>query len=207
MSKKIADKDSGKIFTGDYLNMGITKRGSNFFSIALIIGLLYGLTAMDFAVTLGKSINWLSIIIGIVGALFGIYIWFYDRANARKATLYFPLFLACRGIVEIIKNHETLGEDRSRDLLASCAKTLDEIVYTHGSIIHLKRVDALNTFLSLKKAIDETLGFIERRNWAALKSRFKNDEFREVERYTDTLLSTCREEVKELKELPEGTNG
>ena len=207
MSKKIADKDSGKIFTGDYLNMGITKRGSNFFSIALIIGLLYGLTAMDFAVTLGKSINWLSIIIGIVVGGFGIYIWFYDRANARKATLYFPLFLACRGIVEIIKNHETLGEDRSRDLLASCAKTLDEIVYTHGSIIHLKRVDALNTFLSLKKAIDETLGFIERRNWAALKSRFKNDEFREVERYTDILLSTCREEVKELKELPEGTNG
>jgi hypothetical protein len=68
-------------------------------------------------------------------------------------------------------------------------------------------VDALNTFLSLKKAIDEALGFIERRNWAALESRFKNDEFKEVESYTDTLLSTCREKVKELKELPEGTNG
>jgi hypothetical protein len=61
------------------------KRCSNFFSIALIIfvGLLYGLTAKEFAVTLGKTINWLSIIIGIVVGGFGIYIWFYDRKNAR----------------------------------------------------------------------------------------------------------------------------
>jgi len=201
------DKHSGKIFTGDYLNWGITKRLPNFFSIAFIIGLLYILTAMEFAVTLGESINWLSIIIGIGGVLFGIYIWFYDRANARKATLYFPLFLACRGIIEIIKDHETLGDDRSRNLFASCARTLDEIVYTHGSIIHLKSVDDLNTFLSLKKAIDENLGFIEQRNWAALKDRFKSNELKEVESYANTLLSRCKEEVKNIKKLPEWRNG
>ena len=135
------------------------KRCSNFFSITIIIfaGLLYGLTANESAVTLEKTINWSSIILGIAVGIAGlglnIYVWFYNRVNARKATLYFPLFLACRGIIGIIKDHEKLGDDRSRNLFASCARTLDEIVYTHGSIIHLKRVDDLSTFLSLKEAI------------------------------------------------------
>ena len=209
MSKKIADNIRVKSCTGDYLNMRMTKRFSNFFLIALIIfiGLLYGLTAMDFAVTLGKTINWLSIIIGIVVGIAGlglnICVWFYNRANARKATLYFPLFLACRGIIEIIKDHEKLGDDRSRNLFASCARTLDEIVYRYGSIIHLKRVDDLSTFLSLKKAIDENIEFIEQRNWAALKDRFKSNELKEVETYANTLLSRCKEEVKDINKLPE----
>ena len=158
-----------------------------------------GLTATE----LGESINWFSVIIGIAGALFGIYIWFYDRKNARKATLYFPLFLACRGVIELIKNHETLGEDQSRNLFASIAKTLDDIVYTHGSVIHLKKVDDLHAFLSLKQAIDENREFIEKRHWTALKDRFKSDELKEVEGYAHTLLSRCKEEVKEFKKLPE----
>jgi uncharacterized membrane protein YeaQ/YmgE (transglycosylase-associated protein family) len=179
------------------------KRCSNFFSITLIIfvGLLYGLTAKEFAVTLGKAINWSSIIIGIVGALFGIYIWFYDRKNTRKATLYFPLFLACRGIIKIIKDHETLDDDRSKNLFASCARTLDEIVYKHGSIIHLKRVDDLSIFLSLKNAIDENIDFVEKESWANLKKKFKSYEFEEVGSYANTLLSRCKKEVKEIKDL------
>ena len=158
---------------------------------------------MEFAVTLGESINWLSIIIGIAGTLFGIYIWFYNRENAKKATLYFPLFLASRGIIEIIKNHETLGEERSRKLFASCAKTLDEVVYTHGGIIHLKRVDDLRTFISLKKAIDDNLQFIQDRHWAALKDKFKSNELKKVESFANTLLSRCKEEVKNINKLPE----
>ena len=167
----------------------------------------------EFAVTPGESINWLSIIIGligligtiigIIGVLFGVYIRFYDRKDMRKATLYFPLFLACRGIVEIVEDYDTLGEDCSRNLFASCAKTLDEIVYTHGSIIHLKRADDLDAFLSLKKAIDENLEFIEQRNWVALKSRFKSDEFKKAKGCAEILLSSCKEEVKDIKELPE----
>ncbi|RCV63771.1 hypothetical protein C5S53_12370 [Methanophagales archaeon] len=183
------------------------KRCSNFFSITIIIsvGLLYGLTANESAVTLEKTINWSSIIlgaaVGIAGLGLNIYVWFYNRANARKATLYFPLFLACRGIIGIIKDHDTLGEDRSRNLFASCASTLDEIVYKQGSIIHLKRVDDLSTFLSLKDTIDENIDFVEKRGWGVLKSKF-SDDFKEVESYANTLLSRCKEEVKELKKLP-----
>jgi hypothetical protein len=62
-------------------------------------------------------------------------------------------------------------------------------------------VDDLNTFLSLKKAIDENLEFIEKQVWYVLKSKFKSDEFKEVGSYANTLLSRCKEEVKEIKEL------
>jgi hypothetical protein len=184
------------------------KKCSNFFSITLLIfvGLLYGLTAKEFAVTLGKTINWLGIIINIVVALFVIFSWFYTRKNARNATLYFPLFLACRGIIEIIEDPDKLGEDRSRNLFASCASTLDEIVYRHGSIIHLKSMDDLRTFLSLKEAIDENLEFIKEQNWAALKEKFKSDKLNEIESYANTLLSRCKEEVKKIQELEEGTD-
>ena len=93
--------------------------------------------ATEFAVTLGESINWTSTIIGIVGGVFAIYIWFIDRKNMKKATLYYPLFFACKGIIDVINNFEILGEDRSRSLFASCAKTLDDIIYENGSIRNL----------------------------------------------------------------------
>ena len=172
--------------------------------------------ATEIGVALGGSINWLSAIIGIVGSMLAIisaYYWFCDRKNARSATLYFPLFLACRGIVEIIENHDKtdrhdgLGEDRSRNLFASCARTFDEIVYTHGSIIHLKGADDLNTFLFLKEAVDENLALVERLNWAALVGKFKRNELVEVKSCATTLLSRCKEEVNDLKELPERKNG
>jgi len=67
----------------------------------------------------------------------------------------------------------------------------------------LKRVDDMRTFLSLKDAVDENLEFIKERNWAALKDRFKSDEFKEVVSHANTLLSRCKEEVKEINKLPE----
>lgn len=157
----------------------------------------------DFVVTLGESINWTSTIIGIAGGIFGIYIWFYDRKNMRKATLYFPLFFACQGIIDVINNPDTLGATRSRSLYALIAKTLDDIIYEHGSIIHLKNGEDMNTFFSMKKTIDENLEFIEKKHWTALKDKFKSKEFTELEIYAKVLLSKCKEEVKEFKKIPE----
>ena len=89
----------------------------------------------EFSVNTAASINWLSPMIVISAALFGIYIWFYERKHMREVTLYFPLFMTCNGIMDVIKNYDTLGEDHSRNLFISSARTLDEIIYTHGSII------------------------------------------------------------------------
>jgi len=137
----------------------------------------------ELAVNMVGSINWVSTLIsitvalfgiigvlfGIIGVLFGIYIWYIDRRNMKKTTLYFPLFMTCYRIIDIIENYETLGEEHSRNLFAYSAKTLDEIVYIHGSVIHLKRTDDLRTFLKMKKAIDENLEFIDKENWLVLQ--------------------------------------
>lgn len=160
------------------------------------------LNSSEFAANLGESVNWISLIIGIAVGLFGIYIWFYERKNTRKSTLYFPLFLACQGIVDVINKYEDLGEVKSRNIFASCAKTLDEIVYTHGSLIYLKRVNDLFIFLLLKRAIDEHREFIEKQHWIALKEMFRSKEFKKIESQANALTTRCKEEVKILKELP-----
>ncbi len=125
----------------------------------------------------------------------------------RKATLYFPLFLACRGIVDVINNYENLGEERSRNLFASSAKTLDEIVYNHGSLIHLQNVEDMRTFLFLKRAIDEKLELIGKHNWIALKDMFNSNEFKEIESSAKALILRCGKEVKSLRKLSERKNG
>lgn len=155
----------------------------------------------ELAVNMGGSINWASTFIGITGVLFGIYIWFYDRKNMKKTTLYFPLFMTCYRIIDIIENYKTLGEEHSRNLFVSSAKTLDEIIYIHGSVIHLKRTDDLRTFLKMKKAIDENLEFIEKRNWLALQDRFKSNEFKDIKICAEDLKKRCEAEVKKFKEL------
>jgi predicted membrane channel-forming protein YqfA (hemolysin III family) len=157
--------------------------------------------ATDFAVTLGESINWTSTIIGIAGGVFGIYIWFYDRKDMKKATLYYPLFLACQGIIDVINNFEILGEARSRSLFASCAKTLDDIIYEHGSIIHLKDAEDTRRLLSIKRELDIKLELVQKHNWITLKVIFKNDEFKKIEKDARTLIKMCGNEEKILGKL------
>lgn len=163
----------------------------------------------DLVVNPGESLN-LSTIIGIVGGVIGIfgafsgaYIWLIDRRNMRKATLFFPLFFACQGIIDVINNYEKLGEERSRHLLIFSAKTLDEIAYVHGSIIHFRRIDDISTFFSMKKAIDEKLESFEQHNWIILKNMFKSDEFIKIESGAKILLLRCSEEEKGLRKVTE----
>ena len=151
----------------------------------------------EFTVNLGTSINWSSAIIGIAGALFAIYIWFYERETARKATLFIPLFLVCRNIIEIINNYEDLGWHLSKDQFNSCAEALDKIVYTYGSAVHLKKWDDLKTFMDLKTAIDNNRRNVEKEHWENLRDMFKNDEFKKINNYATTLLSKCKEELKD----------
>lgn len=157
--------------------------------------------ATEFAVTLGESIDWTSTIIGIAGGVFGIYIWFYDRKNMKKATLYYPLFFACQGIVDVINNFEILGETHSRSLFASCAKTLDDIIYEHGSIIYLKNAEDMDRLLSIKREMDIKLELVEKHNWIALKDIFKNDEFKKIEKDARILIDICGNEEKILGKL------
>lgn len=149
------------------------------------------------------SIGIVGLFIGIVGFLYGAYIRFYDRKNMKKTTLYYPLFLACRGLLEVINNYEKLGDTRSRDLLMSSSNILDEIVFKHGSIIHLESKIDLNGFLFMKKKIDEEFGFLETKSWIFLIERFNSKEFEHIKRCASRLLLKCKKEVNELKDLTE----
>lgn len=165
------------------------------------------LNITDLAVNPGESINLSTIIgiaggvIGIIGAFFGAYIWFIDRKNMREATLYYPLYLACYGITDVIKNYTKLGAERSKDIFASSAKTLDDIVYTHGSLIHLKNTEDVYTFLCMKKTIDEKLVHIKESNLITLKNMFDSDEFKDIAKSANALILRCCKEVKGLKPL------
>lgn len=159
------------------------------------------LNVTELAVNTCDSVNWVSVSVGIAGAIFGIYIWFYDRRNMKKTTLYFPLFMACDRLIDVIENHEKLGAEHSRNLFALIAKTLDEIIYTHGSAIHLKTTDDLRTFLKMKKAIDENLEYIEQEHWSSLQDRFKSDDFKKIRSCAGKLLNRCKDEVKGFKKL------
>ena len=157
--------------------------------------------ATEFAVTLGESINWTSTIIGMAAGVFGMYIWLIDRKNMKKATLYFPLFFACQGIIDVINNFGILGEARSRILFASCAKTLDDIIYEHGSIIYLKNAEDTGLLLSIKREMDIKLDLVEKHNWIALKDMFKNDEFKNIEKDARNLIEMCGNKEKILGKL------
>jgi hypothetical protein len=154
---------------------------------------------MEFGMNPDESINLLSAISGLAGVLFGIYNWFYNKKNKKKAMLY-SLYLACYGIADVISNYEILGEERSRKKFISYAKSLDEI-YDRGSIADLQDVEDRRTFLSMKKDIDENLEFIEQQNWFALKDKFSSKEFKQIENKARALISRCYEEDKSFKEL------
>ncbi|HEY9246494.1 MAG TPA: hypothetical protein VIO11_06575 [Candidatus Methanoperedens sp.] len=140
-------------------------------------------------------------IIGILGTLSGAYIWFVDRKNMKKATLYYPLYLACDGITYVIKNYRKLGAERSKDIFASSAKILDDIVYTHGSLVHLKNTEDLRTFLFMKKSIDEKFILIKESNLVILENMFDGQEFKEIDSNANALISICCKEVKGLKRV------
>jgi uncharacterized protein YqgQ len=119
----------------------------------------------------------------------------------KKATLYYPLFFACQGIIDVINNFEILGEARSRSLFASCAKALDDIIYEHGSIIYLKNAEETGRLLAIKREMDIKLELVEKHNWIALKDIFKNDEFKKIEKDARTLIDICGNEEKILGKL------
>ncbi len=159
------------------------------------------------AVNPGETLNISTIvgllggIIGILGAFFGAYIWLVDRKNMRKATLYYPLYLACYGITDVIKNYPKLGAERSKDIFTSSAKILDDIIYTNGSLIHLQNTKDIHTFLLMKKAIDEKLVLIKESNLVTLKNMFDSQEFKEIDSNANALISMCSKEVKGLKQV------
>jgi len=150
--------------------------------------------------------NWITLTAssGIIASVFSVGVNLYlrsqDEKERKRKMLYYPLFLACNGIIEVITNYKSLGEYRSKELFISNAKILDEITSNHG-MIYLEGKN-LHEFLQMKKIIDENLRFFEVRDWGFLKDLLESKNFIEIKRYANNLYSLCQEEVKGLQRLP-----
>jgi len=140
---------------------------------------------------------------GIIASAFSVAVNFYvrsqDEKERKRKMLYYPLFLACKGIIEVTTNYESLGEDRSKELFISNAKMLDEIASSHA-MIYLEGKN-LHEFLQMKNIIDQNLRFFETRGWVFLEDLFKSKNFKKIENYANNLCSLCQEKVKELQNL------
>ncbi len=140
------------------------------------------------------------IIASIVSVAYDRHVRSQDEKERQKKMLYYPLFLACKGIIEVITNYKGLGNSRSRKLFMSNAKMLDEI-YSNHEMIYLEG-ENLHEFLKLKKVIDVNFQYFEIRNWEFLEDLFESEDFEEIKASANNLLSVCQREVEELRNLP-----
>jgi hypothetical protein len=158
--------------------------------------------ATEILKTVSDQSNLISIVIGsgIFGSISTIILRHFDANNKKKATLYYPLFLACTSIIEVVTEHEKLGMDYSEKQLISSSKTLDQIIYNHGSLIYLEGND-LQKLLQMKASIDRNIQFFEDISWKALKDLLKGPEFDEIKNDATYLLSISKNNVKTLREI------
>jgi hypothetical protein len=158
--------------------------------------------ATEILETVSDQNNLISIIIGsgIFGSISTLVLRYFDTENKKKATLYYPLFLACTAIIEVVTEHEKLGMDYSIKQLISSSKTLDQIIYNHGSLIYLEGND-LQKLLQMKASIDRNIQFFEGISWKALKDLLKGQEFDEIKNDATYLLSISKNNVKTLREI------
>lgn len=153
--------------------------------------------------TVSDQSNLISIIIGsgIFGSISTLVLRHFDTENKKKATLYYPLFLACTAIIEVVTEHEKLGIDYSIKQLISSSKTLDQIIYNHGSLIYLEGND-LQKLLQMKAAINRNMQYIE---GDFTPNDFKNllnsQELYEIKNDATYLLAISKNNVKALKKI------
>ena len=158
--------------------------------------------ATEIIETVSSQSNLLSIIIGsgIFGSISTLILRDLDAKNKKKATLYYPLFLACSAIIEVVDKHEKSGMDNSIKQLISSSKTLDQIIYNHGSLIYLKGAD-LQKLLQMKADLDRNIQYFEKITPKYLKDLLKGPEFIEIKNNANHLLSISKSNVKTLREI------
>ena len=159
--------------------------------------------ATEIIETVSDQSNLISIILGsgIFGSISTVIFRHFDVKNKKKATLYYPLFLACTALIEVVNEHEKLGMDFSEKQLISSSKTLDQIIYNHGSLIYLEGND-LQKLLQMKAAINRNMQYIEGEvSWKSLKDMLKSQEFDEIKNDATYLLTISKNNVKTLREI------
>lgn len=152
-------------------------------------------------ITSDKS-NLVGIIIGsgIFGSFSAFILRYIDAENKKKATLYYPLFLACTAIIEVINENETIGMVNSKKQLVSSSKILDQIFYNHGSLIYLEG-NNLDKLLKMKGLLDRNIQSFEDLSWKTLKDLLISKDFVEIKSNAADLLDLSQRNVKTLRTI------
>jgi len=130
-------------------------------------------------------------IFGIIGWSFRIY---YDAKKASKVKLYYPLYISCSGMLDVIEKYNEYGEKQVKNLFKSCSKILDDITYTYGTIIYFKNDEHFRKFLRMKQLFDQYLLITQTKHWDSVKGTFKKEkdtEFGEMKQHAKDLLDVC----------------
>ena len=152
------------------------------------------------------------LLIGGVGTLFSR----YERKKELRATLYYPLWLACCNLLLLfnkIDKYET-DETRGKELFNSAVQPLSDIMYNYGTAVQLKGKleesgeDYLSIFFRVKNIIDLNQTSVNS-NWALAVRWFKKVKEGTYSVDDDSLIDKIKEfeglykDLKNLKEFCE----
>ena len=119
-------------------------------------------------------------IVGLLIGGSGTFVAWYKRRKELRATLYYPLWLACYNLLLLFDKINIYMEDatRGRELFNSAVQPLNDIMNSYGTAMHLKgklkksEEDYLNIFFRVKRTIDLNQSSIN--NWAQATIWFEN---------------------------------
>lgn len=154
----------------------------------------------------------IGLILGGVGTLLSR----YERKKELRATLYYPLWLACYNLLLLfnkIDKYET-DETRGKELFNSAVQPLSDIMYNYGTAVQLKGKleesgeDYLNIFFRVKNIIDLNQTSVNN-NWALAVRWIKKVKEGTYNVDDDSLIDKIKEfeglykDLKNLKEFCE----
>ena len=120
-------------------------------------------------------------IVGLLVGGSGTFVAWYNRKKELRATLYYPLWLACYNLLLLFDEINIYGGDetRGKGLFNSAVQPLNDIMYSYGTTVHLKGglkksgEDYLSIFFRVKRIIDLNHKSVNS-NWSQVVIWLKN---------------------------------
>ncbi len=155
-------------------------------------------------------------IVGLLIGGVGTLVSWYKRKKELRATLYYPLWLACRNLLLLFDEIDTYENDetRGKELFNSAVQPLSDIMYNYGTAVQLKGKleesgeDYLSIFFRVKNIIDLNQTSVNS-NWALAVRWFKKVKEGTYSVDDDSLIDKIKEfeglykDLKNLKEFCE----
>jgi len=156
-------------------------------------------------------------IVGLLVGGAGTFVAWYNRKKELRATLYYPLWLACYNLLLLFDEIDIYGGDepRGKELFNSAIQPLNDIMQSYGTAVHLKGKhkksgeDYLSIFFRVKRIIDLNHKAVTS-NWSQAVIWLKNAKERTYSGDDALLLDKIGEfeglykDLKNLKEFCEG---